>query len=160
MEEKGAPWPPTGIKPTSFPESITWDRSHQLPEPKLLLFSPGASSLLSLGTTVTAQKSAGASSGASGSGGAASAKLDPYLGLLYPIEDLRVYGYSSTSKVKFIAVLDDEEVKDAEMRAFFRRLHGLYVDTVANPFHPPESELYDCAKFQRQVDRLVDAGLY
>mmetsp|Transcript_26080 Transcript_26080/g.59242 ORF Transcript_26080/g.59242 Transcript_26080/m.59242 type:complete len:161 (-) Transcript_26080:271-753(-) len=109
---------------------------------------------------VTAQKSAGASSGASGSGGAASAKLDPYLGLLYPIEDLRVYGYSSTSKVKFIAVLDDEEVKDAEMRAFFRRLHGLYVDTVANPFHPPESELYDCAKFQRQVDRLVDAGLY
>lgn len=82
------------------------------------------------------------------------------MGLLYPIEDLRVYGYSSSSKVKFIAVLDDEEVKDSEMRSFFRKLHNQYVDTVANPFHPPESELYDCANFQRQVDRLVDAGLY
>ena len=174
-----------------------------------------------------------------------SPKPEPYLGLLYPIEDLRVYGYLSTSKVKLIAVLDDEEVKDAEMRAvraldappappppgpphralselgalmpqFFRRLHGLYVDTVSNPFHQPErcgsrappaneyelrspppplplpppslpaysihgtrdptrgllpdhpprpaalprSELATCSKFQRQVDRLVDAGLF
>ncbi|KAL1521337.1 hypothetical protein AB1Y20_021004 [Prymnesium parvum] len=97
---------------------------------------------------------------AQGSSSSSGPKLDPYLGLLYPIEDLRVYGYASTSKVKFIAVLDDEDVKDAQMNAFFRRLHGLYVDTVCNPFHPPNTELYDCAKFQRQVDRLVDAGLY
>mmetsp|Transcript_57333 Transcript_57333/g.150569 ORF Transcript_57333/g.150569 Transcript_57333/m.150569 type:complete len:158 (+) Transcript_57333:35-508(+) len=106
---------------------------------------------------IAAQKSAQPSGGG---GSAAASKQDPYLGLLYPIEDLRVYGYASTTKVKFIAVLDDEEVKDSEMRAFFRRLHGLYVDTVSNPFHSPDTELYDCAKFQRQVDRLVDAGLY
>lgn len=97
--------------------------------------------------TVAAQKSAQA-----GGGSASNAtKNDPYLGFLYPIEDLRVYGYASTTKVKFIAVLDDEDVKDAEMKAFFRRLHGLYVDTVCNPFHSPDTELYDCSKFQRQV---------
>ncbi|EOD28223.1 hypothetical protein EMIHUDRAFT_58777, partial [Emiliania huxleyi CCMP1516] len=62
-------------------------------------------------------------------------KLDPYLGLLYPIEDYRVYGYVTNSRAKLLTVVDDDEVKDAEMRALFRRLHTLYVDTISNPFH-------------------------
>ena len=62
--------------------------------------------------------------------------------------------------MKLIAVLDDEEVKDAEMKALFKRLHALYVDTVSNPFHNPDAELYDSASFSRQVERVVDAGLY
>ena len=36
----------------------------------------------------------------------------------------------------------------------------LYVDTVSNPFHEPDSELYKCANFVRQVERIVEAGLY
>ena len=46
-----------------------------------------------------------------------------------------MYGYLSNSRIKLIAVSDDEEVKDGEMKALFRRLHALYVDTVSNPFH-------------------------
>lgn len=87
-------------------------------------------------------------------------KHDCYLGLLYPIEELRAYGYLTNCRVKFVAVLDDEEVKEGEMKALFRRLHALYVDTVSNPFHVPDSELYGCASFNRQVERIVDAGLY
>jgi len=94
---------------------------------------------------------------AGGSSAAAAAKQDSYLGLLYPIEELRVYGYQSNTKVKLITVLDEEDVKDAEMKALFRRLHTLYVDTVSNPFHVADSELYDCASFDRQVERIVQA---
>ena len=55
---------------------------------------------------------------------------------------------------------DRDEVKEAEMKALFRRLHALYVDTTSNPFHEPNSELYKCASFGRQVERIVEAGLY
>ena len=92
--------------------------------------------------------------------GAGGAKHDCYLGLLYPIEELRVYGHLSNCGTKLIAVLDEEEVKDAEMKAFFRRLHSLYVDTIANPFHTPDAELYSSKTFARQVERIVDAGLF
>ena len=91
---------------------------------------------------------------------AAGGKHEPYLGLLYPIEELRVYGYLCNSQVKFIAVLDEDDVKDGEMKALFRRLHALYVDTVSNPFHTPDSELYGSASFGRQIERIVEAGLY
>mmetsp|Transcript_17063 Transcript_17063/g.47755 ORF Transcript_17063/g.47755 Transcript_17063/m.47755 type:complete len:148 (+) Transcript_17063:78-521(+) len=87
-------------------------------------------------------------------------KLDMYLGFLYPIEEYRVYGYMTNSRVKLITVLDDEEVKDSEMRALFRRLHTLYVDTISNPFHKLDSELNGCASFEKQVGRVVEAGLY
>jgi hypothetical protein len=43
---------------------------------------------------------------------------------------------------------------------FFRRLHALYSDTVANPFHTPDTELHACATFQRQIGRIVEAGLF
>ena len=58
--------------------------------------------------------------------------------------------------MKLIAVLDEEDVKDAEMKALFRRLHALYVDTISNPFHDPDTELYSCASFGRQVERIVE----
>ena len=87
-------------------------------------------------------------------------QADCYLGLLYPIEELRVYGYQSNSRIKLIVVLDEDEVKDAEMKALFRRLHALYVDTVSNPFISPDTELYDCTSFGRQIERIVEAGLY
>ena len=91
---------------------------------------------------------------------AGGAKLDMYLGMLYPIEQLRVYGHLTNCRIKLIAVIDDEEPKEGEIRALFRRLHALYVDTVSNPFHTYDSELYGSSSFQRQVERIVEAGLF
>ena len=95
-------------------------------------------------------------------GGGGASKQDCYLGFLYPIEDLRVYGYLTNCRVKLIVVLDEEteDIKDEQMRALFRRLHALYVDTVSNPFHVPDSELYGCASFARQVERITEVGIY
>ncbi len=37
---------------------------------------------------------------------------DTYLGLLYPTEEYRVYGYISNAHVKFILVLAEVQTKD------------------------------------------------
>mmetsp|Transcript_17753 Transcript_17753/g.57404 ORF Transcript_17753/g.57404 Transcript_17753/m.57404 type:complete len:139 (+) Transcript_17753:1744-2160(+) len=66
---------------------------------------------------------------------------ETYLGLLYPTEDFNVYGYMSNTRVKFVMVLDDAEVKDADVRMVFRRFHSAYVDAVCNPFHTPGQRL-------------------
>ena len=39
------------------------------------------------------------------SGAPSTAKYDCYLGLLYPIDELRVYGYLTNCRIKLIAVL-------------------------------------------------------
>jgi len=70
------------------------------------------------------------------------------------------FGYLTNSRIKLLAVVDEEEVKDAEMRAFFRRLHTLYADTVSNSFHEAGSELGSRNSFRRQIERIVGAGLY
>ncbi|KAL4193995.1 hypothetical protein AMTRI_Chr05g66560 [Amborella trichopoda] len=60
---------------------------------------------------------------------------ETFLGLLYPTENYKVYGYITNTKVKFVLVTTDLDVKDADVRSFFRRFHSAYVDAVSNPFH-------------------------
>jgi len=36
----------------------------------------------------------------------------------------------------------------------------LYVDTISNPFYKLDSELNGYSSFERQVGRVVEAGLY
>ncbi|XP_060767875.1 trafficking protein particle complex subunit 2-like protein isoform X1 [Neoarius graeffei] len=48
-----------------------------------------------------------------------------YLGLLYPTEDYKVYGYVTNSKVKFVIVVDSSNtsLRDNEIRSFTDHLH-------------------------------------
>ena len=41
--------------------------------------------------------------------------FDTYLGMLYPTEDYKVYGYISNTGIKFMLVVDDLQ-KDEEIR--------------------------------------------
>ncbi|KAG2644939.1 hypothetical protein PVAP13_2KG388300 [Panicum virgatum] len=41
---------------------------------------------------------------------------ETFLGLLYPTENYKVYGYLTNTKVKFIMVATDLDVKDADAR--------------------------------------------
>ncbi|XP_054575693.1 trafficking protein particle complex subunit 2-like protein [Eptesicus fuscus] len=47
-----------------------------------------------------------------------------YLGLLYPTEDYKVYGYMTKSKVKFAMVVDASNIAlfDNEIRSMFQKL--------------------------------------
>eukprot|EP00249_Psilotum_nudum_P002501 c15571_g1_i1 orf=124-597(+) len=79
---------------------------------------------------------------------------ETFLGLLYPTEDYRVYGYLTNTKVKFILVVTDQDVRDADVRSFFRRFHAAYVDVASNPFHVPGKRITSQA-FAEKVRSIV-----
>lgn len=62
-----------------------------------------------------------------------------YLGLLYPTEDYKVYGYVTNTRVKFVVVVDSSNasLRDNEIRTMFKKLHNAYVDMLCNPFYKP-----------------------
>ncbi|XP_074567555.1 uncharacterized protein LOC141824212 [Curcuma longa] len=81
---------------------------------------------------------------------------ESYLGLLYPTESYKVYGYLSNTKVKFLVVTTDLDVKDTDIRSFFRRFHAAYVDAVSNPFHVPGKKIVSRI-FAARVSGIVKA---
>ncbi|ESN95910.1 hypothetical protein HELRODRAFT_126817, partial [Helobdella robusta] len=64
---------------------------------------------------------------------------EPYLGLLYPTEDYRVYGYVTNTKTKFLILVDsgNNNLRDNEIKMMFRQLHNAYVELMSNPFYTP-----------------------
>ncbi|ORX56225.1 Sedlin [Hesseltinella vesiculosa] len=67
--------------------------------------------------------------------------LDQYLGLLYAMEDLAVYGYQSNTKVKFVVIVSvtDGVIRDADMKSIFQQIHQAYASHVCNPFFNQDS---------------------
>lgn len=59
-----------------------------------------------------------------------------YLGLLYAMEDVAVYGYITPLKVKIVLALalSDSVVKDVEVTMIFKALHMAYYSAISNPF--------------------------
>jgi len=59
-----------------------------------------------------------------------------YLGLLYAIEDVAVYGYITPLKVKIVLALalSDIVVRDVEIIAVFKALHMAFYSSISNPF--------------------------
>ncbi|KAI8810584.1 trafficking protein particle complex subunit 2-like protein-like protein [Cladochytrium replicatum] len=66
---------------------------------------------------------------------------DLYLGLLYSMEDLAVYGYMTNTRIKFILILRSQDVaiKDADMKVLFKKIHSAYVNLTSNPFYDPDA---------------------
>lgn len=75
----------------------------------------------------------------SSSGKNANELRELYLGLLYPTEDYKVYGYVTNTKIKFVIVVESSNttLRDNEIRSMFRKLHNAYVDMLCNPFYIP-----------------------
>ncbi|KAK7049545.1 hypothetical protein VNI00_005576 [Paramarasmius palmivorus] len=68
---------------------------------------------------------------------AANAKsTECYLGLLYAMEDVAVYGYITPLKVKIVIALalSDTVVRDVEINMIFKALHMAYYSAISNPF--------------------------
>ncbi|TPX43250.1 hypothetical protein SeMB42_g04797 [Synchytrium endobioticum] len=83
---------------------------------------------------------------------------DLYLGLLHAAEDYAVYGYVTNTRVKFLLVIQlaDFLVKDAEIKAVFRRIHQAYVNLTCNPFYDPEGNTMISNKsFLKAVEDIV-----
>ncbi|XP_033626729.1 trafficking protein particle complex subunit 2-like protein [Asterias rubens] len=80
-----------------------------------------------------------------------------YLGLLYPTEDYKVYGYVTNTKVKFVIVVESSnmQLRDNEIRNMFKTLHNAYVDMLCNPLYTPgeniKSKTFDNTVMQMMV---------
>lgn len=76
-----------------------------------------------------------------------------WVGLLCPVEDFRVYGYMTTTQIKFLLVVEDDasvsdqRTVDETIKKLFVKLHRQYVEYILNPFSntsgPIESKRFD-----------------
>ncbi|GJP84785.1 hypothetical protein CLOP_g14840, partial [Closterium sp. NIES-67] len=64
------------------------------------------------------------------------------------------YGYVSNTQIKFIIVVDGLDLRESDIRNFFKRLHSAYVDATSNPFHVPGKRITSPA-FAERVGALV-----
>jgi len=89
---------------------------------------------------------------------AAANQPDMYLGLLYPTEDYKVYGYITNTKIKLIVVVDDSlaEVKETELRTFFKQFHAYFIDMVMNPFYIPDEKV-ESKRFEKKITSLISS---
>ncbi|KAK3815057.1 MAG: trafficking protein particle complex 2 [Benniella sp.] len=80
-----------------------------------------------------------------------------YLGTLFSMEDLAVYGYMTNTKIKFITVLNmpDVTIKDLDMKNVFRRIHAAYVSHACNPFYDIDSQkMIKSKKFEEEIEAI------
>ncbi|CAH8863615.1 unnamed protein product [Trichobilharzia szidati] len=105
-------------------------------------------------------------------------QLEQYLGLLYPMEDHRIYGYVTNTKVKFIMIFESQNLspsqstqsslpshqhthlRDVNIRDMFQRLHTAYIDLVCSPFYksgtPIQPEKLPAARrFDQRISTLL-----
>lgn len=81
-----------------------------------------------------------------------------YLGLLYPTEDYKVYGYVTNTKIKLVVVVESSHLvlRDNEIRQMFRRIHSAYTDMVCDPFYVP-GETVVSKSFENVIKGIISS---
>eukprot|EP00752_Nemacystus_decipiens_P007654 g6842.t1 len=94
--------------------------------------------------------------GRKGATGAADVSTDMFLGHLCPIDEYRVYGYMTSTRLKLLAVLEDvNDIREPELKRVFSTVHNVYVNYLRNPFSPLGKPV-DSARFRLAVDRQIN----
>jgi len=81
---------------------------------------------------------------------------DFYLGLLCTVEEYKIYGYVTNTRVKFVIIFEHSPslLKDPDIKTLFQRLHQAYIDCISNPFCDPNTQLKS-KKFDQVVSSLM-----
>jgi len=56
-----------------------------------------------------------------------------YLGILFSVEDYKVYGYQTNTKIRFVIILQGA-TGEPNIKNWLRELHNIFVTTMSNPF--------------------------
>eukprot|EP00591_Stephanopyxis_turris_P013341 CAMPEP_0195520848 /NCGR_PEP_ID=MMETSP0794_2-20130614/17581_1 /TAXON_ID=515487 /ORGANISM="Stephanopyxis turris, Strain CCMP 815" /LENGTH=191 /DNA_ID=CAMNT_0040650283 /DNA_START=42 /DNA_END=617 /DNA_ORIENTATION=- len=87
-----------------------------------------------------------------------------WVGLLCPIEDLRVYGYLTNTNIKILAVLEDtfepgqqQQARESTLKTLLANVHVLFVEYILNPFTNIKKSRIVSARFDEGVCNFVSA---
>eukprot|EP00559_Dactyliosolen_fragilissimus_P004820 CAMPEP_0184867492 /NCGR_PEP_ID=MMETSP0580-20130426/26819_1 /TAXON_ID=1118495 /ORGANISM="Dactyliosolen fragilissimus" /LENGTH=199 /DNA_ID=CAMNT_0027367821 /DNA_START=73 /DNA_END=669 /DNA_ORIENTATION=+ len=86
-----------------------------------------------------------------------------WVGSLCSIENMRVYGYMTNTKIKFMATIDDDDsmreqwkiTQESALKAFFSDMHDLYVQYSLNPFSKTQGSKINSKRFDNGLVELV-----
>eukprot|EP00823_Brevimastigomonas_motovehiculus_P002778 TRINITY_DN1658_c0_g5_i1.p1 TRINITY_DN1658_c0_g5~~TRINITY_DN1658_c0_g5_i1.p1 ORF type:complete len:144 (+),score=18.28 TRINITY_DN1658_c0_g5_i1:74-505(+) len=79
--------------------------------------------------------------------------IDLFFGQLFSIEEYKIYGYSTNTKIKFIAIVQGNGT-DSGMKSWLRDFHSLFVATMCNPFCELNQKI-ESKTFEDNVARMV-----
>lgn len=80
---------------------------------------------------------------------------DPqFVGLLGPWEDLRLYGWMTTTQIKFLVAIQDAEI-DGDIVGLLRKLHQTYVEYRLNPLGPLTGPIAS-KRFDEKVRQTIE----
>jgi hypothetical protein len=85
-----------------------------------------------------------------------------FVGLLCPVDDLRVYGYMTTTQIKFILCVEDDALPDDQpsvdemIKRLLFKIHRLYVEQTLNPFSSMGAPI-SSPRFESQLKSTVTA---
>ncbi|OQR73879.1 trafficking protein particle complex subunit 2 protein-like [Tropilaelaps mercedesae] len=82
---------------------------------------------------------------------------DLCLGVLYSLDEYKLYGYVTNTKVKMVIVVELSaavQFRDNDLRNWFGRLHNAYSELVCNPFYVA-GEHITSKKFESVVNDIM-----
>lgn len=85
---------------------------------------------------------------------ASASDRDMFLGLLFPADEHRLYGYVTSTNIKLVLVVSDPAAVDRDIKKLFRSIHESYIALVSNPFYNPDSVI-ESKKFDSSMDALL-----
>jgi len=131
-------------------------------EDKILGYRRGAQPVTVLNTASSLSSAPSTTSSTAGAGLTSSPSLsashDLYLGLLFQVDDYRVYGYITNCKTKFVVVVQKSSTEH-NLKAWFREWHNIYAVLFCNPFAVYGSTATFTAfpSFQQSLTRHIDS---
>ncbi|GAX13716.1 hypothetical protein FisN_2Hh538 [Fistulifera solaris] len=76
------------------------------------------------------------------------------VGFLCPVDDMRVYGYMTTTQIKFLLTVRDGYHED--IQKLFAKIHAIYVGHILNPFSPLNAPI-SSNRFDQQIQQTVNS---
>ncbi|GKZ01437.1 trafficking protein particle complex subunit 2-like protein [Mayamaea pseudoterrestris] len=84
-----------------------------------------------------------------------------FVGLLCPVEDMRVYGYMTTTQIRILLSVQDnpdqpQHAVDQSIQRLLAQIHKFYVEYTLNPFTELNSTIQS-QKFDKNIQQTVNA---
>lgn len=104
-------------------------------------------------TVATASTSSVLSTSTPTGGAGGTGPADLYLGLLFAVEDYKIYGYITNSRIKLIVIIHGP-MADPNVKLWLKEVHNMYVALVCNPFSQINSKI-EWKTFDEQIAKHV-----